>query len=97
MFYPTNHENIDLICSNLADTIRDKNSDYDNAYAEAVAEFGNMYAMSKIFEKYRRIAKLSKSENKVKNESLRDALLDCMGYCALYIDQLDQQNATFNM
>ena len=90
--FQTNQENIEIICQTVAEIIEAKNADYGGAYAEAVDKFGNQYALSKIFEKYHRILSLTINKNKVKNESLRDALLDCMGYCALYIDQLDQQN-----
>lgn len=90
---PTNHENIDLLLSNIGDTIRKKNHDYNNAFAEAFAEIGPMYAVGKIFEKYKRIKTLSQTDAAVTNEGLRDALADCIGYCALYIDQLDQAEA----
>lgn len=91
--YKTNYERIGLVLSNLVDTITAKDTDYGGAYAEAVEKFGKMYAVSKIFEKYHRIITLSQNENKVKEESLEDALLDCIGYCVLYYDYLcDKDN-----
>lgn len=89
----TDQENIEIICQTVAETIQAKNADYGGAYAEAVEKFGNQYALSKIFEKYYRILTLTINKNQVKSETLRDALLDCMGYCALYIDQLDHQRS----
>ena len=99
MTHLTNQANVENICKFVAATIKDKNTDYGGAYAEAVERFGNQYAVGKIFEKYTRILTLSlnKDYHKVKAEGLRDALLDCMGYCALYIDQLDQQRKEFDL
>lgn len=71
-------------------TVEQKNHDYDHAFHKAYQEIGPMYAVGKIFEKYSRIKKLSTAEAKVKNEGLEDALKDCMGYCALYLNEITE-------
>ena len=83
-----NQSNINAICSQVASTIEKKNADYGGAFSEAMRLFQD-YAPSKIYEKFKRIHNLSHAPNRVENEGLRDALLDCMGYCALYLDWLD--------
>lgn len=86
----TNNNNLREICNTVLETIAKKNHDYDDAFAEAYDEIGNMYAVGKIFEKYKRINKLSREDAQVSGEGLDDALLDCIGYCLLYLDQRKQ-------
>lgn len=81
-----NYDAIKRLFDSIVSTLEQKNHDYDNAFAKMCEEFGNMYAVSKIAEKYARIKKLSKEENKVPGEGLIDAVIDCIGYLALYYD-----------
>lgn len=89
----TDQHNIENICTEVAETIKAKNADYNGAFARRIEHRGYSYAVDKILEKADRVEQLSSHDNKVQGESLRDALLDCMGYCALFIDQLDQASA----
>lgn len=88
---PTNNENLRAFSDEILETIARKNHDYGNAFAEAYAEIGQMYAVGKIFEKYKRINTLSRT-NAAVNESLDDALMDIIGYSLLYLDQRKQEN-----
>lgn len=89
---PTNNENIEKLVETIVETIKKKNHDYDNAFAEAYGEIGCMYAVGKIFEKYKRINTLSRSKGEVADDPLEDALKDCIGYCLLYLDQLNGEH-----
>lgn len=83
-------DNTRQILSEVADILEQKNHDYGGAFDLAFDEIGPMYAVGKIFEKYRRINTLSKTEAHVKGEGLKDALQDCIGYCARYLNRLEQ-------
>lgn len=83
-------ENIKKIFEDVADIIEKKNHDYDHAFDKSVDMDGYGYAASKILEKAHRIHTLSHTEGMVQGESLKDALKDCIGYCALYLDRIDR-------
>lgn len=74
----------------MSDIIEKKNHDYDHAFDKSVDMDGYGYAASKILEKAHRIHTLSHTEGMVQGESLKDALKDCIGYCALYLDRIDR-------
>ena len=83
---PTNNAVIEEFCQKLCETIKKKNADYDNAFAKAYDKFGGETGALHIYEKTERIIALTKGEAQT-NESLDDALMDCAGYCLLYLDQ----------
>lgn len=61
---------------------RDKNQDYGDSFGETFAKFGIISALTRISDKYNRIVSLFKNgENKVKDESVEDTLLDLACYC----------------
>lgn len=82
------------ITTDLADTLIAKNHDYGNAFHESVEEFGNVAMIISLNNKINRIKTLAKSDNKVKDESMRDTLLDLAGYAILSINELDKSNTT---
>lgn len=82
-----NINNIKRELNDIASLIEKKNADYGDAFAEASGMFRD-YPQSKIYEKTKRIIQLSSQDNAVPGEGLRDALRDCIGYCALYLDLL---------
>lgn len=86
----TDIHNIKAICDNVAAIVAAKNEDYNGAFARRYEKRGASYAVDKIGEKCDRIEHLSFNANKVDGETLKDALRDCMGYCALYLDQIEQ-------
>lgn len=83
-----NYKVIEDMFRNVLDTLKRKNHDYDNAFAKACDEFGNMYAVSKIYEKYSRIKKLVNTDPLVRGETLEDALLDIIGYASLLYERV---------
>lgn len=77
-------------------TIQKKNHDYGNAFDKACDLLGENYAAGKIYEKTMRIITLSKEEAQVEGEGLKDALMDCIGYCTLYLNRLANEAINVN-
>ena len=82
--------------SEIAELINQKNHDYGDAYAKACNLFAgypseNVYSVSKIMEKAFRIYTLGAVANQVPGEGLEDALKDCIGYCILYLNELNNR------
>ena len=67
-----------------------KNHDYGNSFSELFAECGMTYAYGHLSEKLKRVKSLMSDEAKVKDESMRDSLLDLANYAILTIMELDK-------
>lgn len=83
--------NIPQILAEMGEVIEKKNHDYDHAFDKSCDMFTNIYAASKIYEKTMRIVTLTKEPPQVAGEGLKDAIRDCIGYCALYLNRLSQE------
>lgn len=75
------------ISQEIVSLVLKKDFDYDSAFDKAVSEFGTVYPVSKLYEKYQRIRRLALSGHKVKNrqESLEDSIRDLIGYGLLWL------------
>lgn len=78
--------------SNIAHVLVKKNHDYNHAFDKAYNRMGRMYAASKVYEKTERIITLTKTDAQVEEEGLADALMDNIGYCALYLNRISEKN-----
>lgn len=80
------------ITAQMAKTYEAKNHDYGNAFGKSVDEFGLVAAAVRMNDKMERIksfAKLPREQMKVKDESIRDTLLDLANYAVMTIVELD--------
>lgn len=69
-----------------------KNKDYGNSFAETIQEFGFIPAIARINDKIKRAKNIVKGQDmNIKNESLRDALIDTATYCVITLIELDKQ------
>jgi hypothetical protein len=76
----------------MRETYEKKNSDYGNSFAETIQDFGFIPAVARINDKVKRMKNIVKGQKmNIKNESLRDTLLDTSVYCILTIMELDNQ------
>lgn len=81
------------ILSEMLSTYVAKNSDYGNSFEESLDEEGLAAARVRMGDKWNRFKTLSKGKsNLVKDESIRDTLLDTANYCIMTIMWLDKQN-----
>lgn len=84
------------ITDGMYDTFKAKNHDYGNSFAELFKECGMTYAYGHLSEKLKRVKSLMSDEAKVKDESMRDSLLDLANYAILTIMELDKTSMPKN-
>lgn len=69
----------------MRDTYERKNADYGNSFEQQYNEYGLISSCIRLEDKLRRLKTLTKSEAKVKDESIEDTLLDLANYSILTI------------
>jgi hypothetical protein len=80
------------VLSEMFNTYKKKNADYGNSFSETIQEFGYIPAVARINDKLKRVKNMVKgNEMNIKDESLRDNLMDIANYCVLTIVELDNQ------
>lgn len=85
------NDDFDAILSEMSDTHKAKNHDYGDSFTELYKECGSTYAYAHLKEKLSRIKTLRKSRQQVKQESLRDSLMDLASYSVMWIVELDKK------
>ena len=66
-----------------------KNHDYGDSFQETYRKLGLISAVTRITDKVNRLQSLSKKEQRVADESIRDTLVDCANYCIMTIIALE--------
>lgn len=80
------------LCDYLHETYKIKNADYGDSFTEMFAEFGIITAITRIGDKFNRLKNLYKNQSQqVKDESVRDTLLDMANYCIMTVMEIDNQ------
>jgi transcriptional regulator of heat shock response len=87
----TNAELHKQILDEMHDTYKRKNADYGNSFEEQFKEYGLLSVLIRLDDKMRRLKQLSKNEAQVKDESLRDTLMDLCNYSVMSVMELDKQ------
>lgn len=88
----TNIERHKALCDELNEIYIRKNADYGNSFGDMFQELGILTAITRIGDKYNRIktlAKKSEQERAVKDESIRDTLIDMANYCIMTVVEMD--------
>lgn len=83
------------ITKRMVDTFRKKNHDYGNSFEQSLNEEGLAASRIRMGDKWNRYKTLSKKESsdiQVKDESIRDTLLDLANYAIMTVIWLDKQN-----
>ena len=73
------------ITNSMAKTYENKNHDYGDSFKDSLDEFGIIAAVTRMSDKMNRIKSLVKKEAKVKDESIKDTLLDLATYCIMTV------------
>lgn len=81
-----------VIMREMLKTYRDKNADYGDSFAKTYEEFGLTAPVVRMSDKVERLKSLSKAEAKVKDESIRDTLIDLANYAIMTVVELDIEN-----
>ena len=82
----------EMVIAEMLDTYKKKNADYGNSFAETIQEFGFIPSVARINDKLKRVKNMVKGKDmNIKDESMRDNLMDIANYCVLTIMELDNQ------
>lgn len=82
------------ICDTLNIVYDSKNRDYGDSFGEMYRDLGIITAVTRIGDKFNRLkslAKKSDQERCVKDESIRDTLLDMANYCIMTVIEMDSK------
>ena len=80
------------ITTDMAKTYAAKNHDYGNSFEESLDEFGLVASGVRLGDKMHRPKSLIKKEAQVKDESLKDTLLDLATYSIMTVMWLNTQS-----
>lgn len=80
------------ITNNMVKTYAAKNHDYGNSFEESLDEFGLVASVVRLGDKMNRIKSLIKKEAQVKDESIRDTLLDMANYAIMTVMWMDEKS-----
>jgi uncharacterized protein YcgL (UPF0745 family) len=83
----TKHKNV---CNEIHQLYVDKNHDYGDSAAKMYKEFGLMSIVYRLQDKVNRLKVLANEDARVKNESIRDTLMDISNYSAIGIVEHDK-------
>jgi predicted nucleic acid binding AN1-type Zn finger protein len=79
------------ICEELNDICVRKNKDYGDSFKATMDEFGVISLAIRLNDKMMRLKQLIKAEAEVKDESLKDTLMDMCNYCVLGLIELNKK------
>lgn len=82
------------ICEELTNLYRIKNHDYGDSFHKSYIKWGLPMAAIRLEDKLNRFETLIKADGKVKDESIRDTLIDLANYAILTVMELDRSTAT---
>lgn len=86
-----NFEKHKQICEKLNEIYQAKNRDYGNSFGEMYKKLGIISAITRIGDKYNRLVSLCtkpESERQVKDETIKDTLMDLANYAIMTIIEL---------
>ncbi len=88
----TNHEAHTELLNFMHEQYVAKNTDYGNSFSETFERFGLTAPIVRMWDKLQRVETLSKQEAQVKDESIRDTLLDLANYAVMTVLELDKRS-----
>lgn len=88
---PANVLRHESICGELSALYERKNHDYGDSFHRSFEEWGLPMAAIRLGDKYNRFCWLIKAEAQVKDESLRDTLMDMANYAIMAVMEMDRE------
>lgn len=79
------------IATNMAKTYAAKNHDYGNSFEQSCNKFGIIASVVRLGDKMNRIESLAVKKAEVKDEPVKDTLLDLANYAIMTVMWLNQQ------
>lgn len=86
-----NVEQFMSITNNMTKTYTAKNHDYGNSFEQSLDKFGLVASVVRLGDKMNRIESLTKKEAQVKDESIKDTLLDMANYAIMTVMWMDKK------
>lgn len=83
------------ICDKLNEIYIQKNHDYGDSFSKTFKEEGMAMARIRLTDKLERFKRLTKTEGKVKDESIIDTLLDLANYSLMTIMEIEDGKNQF--
>lgn len=80
------------ICEQLNEIYEQKNHDYGNSFGDTFSKLGIVSAVTRISDKYNRLCSLAtkpESERMVKDENIKDTLIDLANYAIMTIIEME--------
>ena len=81
----------EAICKELNEIYIKKNSDYGDSFGETYRKLGIISAVTRISDKTNRLQNLCINDTKVKDESIRDTLIDLANYAILTLMEMEEE------
>lgn len=79
------------ICKELTDLYARKNHDYGDSFHVTYQKWGLPMAAIRLGDKLQRFETLIRAESQVKDESIRDTLIDLANYAIMTVMELDRK------
>jgi hypothetical protein len=79
------------ILAEIHDSYIRKDTDYGSSFAQMFAEFGLLSTVIRLSDKLGRLKTLTQQEALVKDESIRDTLMDLANYAVMTVMELDNR------
>ena len=79
------------ITNQMHDTYIKKNHDYGNSFDKSMDEFGITASVVRMSDKMERLKSLTKKKTQVKDESVKDTLLDLANYAIMTVMHLNKE------
>ena len=86
-------QGFEQVTSEMRELYKQKNHDYGNSFGRSFQKYGLISAITRISDKWERIDSLTQKQAEVKDESIRDTLIDLANYCVMTIMELDKKKA----
>lgn len=85
------------ICQELTELYARKNHDYGDSFHITFQKWGLTMSAIRLGDKLQRLETLIRAESQVKDESIRDTLIDLANYAIMTVMELDRENASREM
>ncbi len=79
------------VCEELNVLYSRKNADYGDSFGKSYEEFGPVMAAIRMGDKLNRYKALIKARQQVKDESIRDTLIDLANYAVMTVVEMDMR------
>lgn len=80
------------VCDELTELYRRKNHDYGDSFHLSYVKWGLPMAAIRLGDKLQRFETLIRAESAIKDESIRDTLIDLSNYAIMTVMELDRKD-----